>query len=101
MSAGKKEWFGRNDVRVVSRDPTDVAAFHEKECERWRTVYNEEYVEAKQDFYPGDRVLVIDDESEYEGRLGVVVNYDFDDGYMSCQTTNSRYPLTVVLDDVS
>ena len=99
MQAGKKEWFGINDVRVVKRNPEDVAAFHEKERARWRQVYNEDYVETSQDFYPGDRVEIIDDESDYEGQQGVVVNFDFDDGYMSCQTTNSRYPLTVVLDE--
>ena len=100
MRAGKKEWFGINDVRVITRNPEDVAAFHEKERTRWREVYNEDYVESPQDFYPGDRIEVIDDESDYEGRQGVVLNYDFDDGYMSCQTTNSRYPLTVMLDEV-
>ena len=99
VQAGKKEWFGINDVRVVKRNPEDVAAFHEKERTRWRQVYNEEYVETSQDFYPGDRVEIIDDESDYEGQQGVVINFDFDDGYMSCQTTNSRYPLTVVLDE--
>ncbi|CAE7667507.1 unnamed protein product [Symbiodinium pilosum] len=100
MRAGKKEWFGINDVRVITRNPEDVAAFHDKERTRWREVYNEDYVESPQDFYPGDRIEVIDDESDYEGRQGVVLNYDFDDGYMSCQTTNSRYPLTVMLDEV-
>jgi len=99
VQAGKKEWFGINDVRVVKRNPEDVAAFHEKERARWRQVYNEDYVETSQDFYPGDRVEIIDDESDYEGQQGVVVNFDFDDGYMSCQTTNSRYQLTVVLDE--
>ena len=82
---------------VVKRRDEDVAAFHETERERWRKVYDEEYVETKQDFYPGDRVEVLDD--DYEGRQGVVLHYDFDDGYESCQTCQSSYPVTVLLDE--
>uniref|UniRef100_A0A0G4FWV9 Uncharacterized protein n=1 Tax=Chromera velia CCMP2878 TaxID=1169474 RepID=A0A0G4FWV9_9ALVE len=99
LNAGKKEWFGMNDVKVVKRSDEDIAAFHEKERERWRTVYNEVYKETPQDFYPGDRIQIIDDDSEYFGQQGVVLHYLFDDGYMSCQTTKCSYPLTVLLDD--
>ena len=34
-----------------------------------------------------------------EGMRGVVVHYDFDDGYESCQTCQSSYPVTVLLDE--
>ncbi|CAJ1358862.1 unnamed protein product [Effrenium voratum] len=95
--AGKKAYFGIRDLMVVKRRDEDVAAFHETERERWRKVYDEEYVETKQDFYPGDRVEVLDD--DYEGRQGVVLHYDFDDGYESCQTCQSSYPVTVLLDE--
>jgi len=97
IRAGKKGYFGLRDVIVKKRDEKDVAAFHESERIRWRKVYNEEYVETPQDFYPGDRVEILDE--DYEGMEGVVVHFDFDDGYESCQTCQSSYPVTVLFDE--
>ena len=98
-------YFAIRDLLVVQRNEEDVAAFHESEKKRWRKVYDEEYVETPQDFYPGDRVEVISDVSvnkdikNAEGMRGVVTHFDFDDGYESCQTCQSSYPVTVLLDD--
>ena len=98
-------YFAIRDLLVVQRKEEDVAAFHESEKKRWRKVYDEEYVETPQDFYPGDRVEVISDVSvnkdikNAEGMRGVVTHFDFDDGYESCQTCQSSYPVTVLLDD--
>eukprot|EP00435_Cladocopium_sp_Y103_P065584 s1865_g27.t1 len=102
---GVKGYFAIRDLLVVQRNKGDVAAFHESEKKRWRKVYDEEYVETPQDFYPGDRVEVISDVSvnkdikNAEGMRGVVTHFDFDDGYESCQTCQSSYPVTVLLDD--
>lgn len=102
---GVKGYFAIRDLLVLKRNDEDVAAFHEKERKRWREVYDEEYVESPQDFYPGDRVEVIADVSvnkdikNAEGMQGVVTHFDFDDGYESCQTCQSSYPVTVLLDD--
>lgn len=102
---GVKGYFAIRDLLVVERKEEDVQKFHEKEKVRWRKVYDEEYVETPQDFYPGDRVEVIADVSvnkdikNAEGMRGVVTHFDFDDGYESCQTCQSSYPVTVLLDD--
>ena len=99
-----KGYFAIRDLLVVERKEEDVAAFHENERKRWREVYDEEYVETAQDFYPGDRVEVIADVSvnkdikNAEGMRGVVTHFDFDDGYESCQTCQSSYPVTVLLE---
>lgn len=101
-----KGYFAIRDLLVVERKEEDVAAFHESERKRWRKVYDEEYVETPQDFYPGDRVEVIADVSvnkdirSAEGMRGVVTHFDFDDGYESCQTCQSSYPVTVLLDEI-
>ena len=54
-----KGYFAIRDLLVVERKASDVEAFHRKEQERWRRVYDEDYVEAKQEFYPGDRVEAV------------------------------------------
>ena len=87
----------------------DVAAFHEKERIRWDVVYDETYVEAPQEFYPGDRVKIVSDvqikrfgKVEIEsakGMQGTVTHYEFDDGYESCQTCSTACPVTVLLDE--
>lgn len=74
-------------------------------CGGQREVYDEEYVEAAQPFYPGDRVEVIRDVKVKEientkGMQGVVTHYEFDDGYESCQTCSTSCPVTVLLDEV-
>ena len=51
-----KGYFAIRDLLVLERQDSDVEAFHAAERERWRRVYDEEYVETKQEFYPGDRV---------------------------------------------
>eukprot|EP00747_Dinoflagellata_sp_TGD_P220057 gnl/TRDRNA2_/TRDRNA2_92069_c1_seq2.p1 gnl/TRDRNA2_/TRDRNA2_92069_c1~~gnl/TRDRNA2_/TRDRNA2_92069_c1_seq2.p1 ORF type:complete len:109 (+),score=14.29 gnl/TRDRNA2_/TRDRNA2_92069_c1_seq2:46-327(+) len=89
---------------IVKRNQEDVAAFHEKERKRWRDVYDEEYTETPQDFYPGDRVEIVEDIGvtgieNVKGMQGVVTHYEFDDGYESCQTCSTSCPVTVLLDE--
>lgn len=107
-SADIKGYFSLRDVVLVKRNENDVAAFHEKERKRWRDVYDAEYKETPQDFYVGDRVKVVTDVEvlkggkvvieNADGMQGVVTNYDFDDGYESCQTCGTSVPVTVLLD---
>ena len=103
MMAGElKGYFASNDVLLVERNDEHVAAFHEKERTRWREVYDEEYVEAPQEFYPGDVVEIVGEVKVKEienarGMRGVVTHFEFDDGYESCQTCSSSCPVTVIL----
>ena len=106
MQTGLKGYFATSDVQLVERSEDDVSAFHEKERTRWRVVYDEEYKEAPQEYYPGDRVKVVNDVKVKEienanGMQGVVVHFEFDDGYESCQTCSSSCPVTVLLDETS
>ena len=104
MQAGQlKGYFATSDVQLVARSEEDVTAFHEKERNRWRVVYDEDYVEAPQEYYPGDRVKIVSDIKVKEienanGMQGTVVHFEFDDGYESCQTCSSSCPVTVLLD---
>ena len=104
QTSGPKGYFSTNDVILVERRDEDVAAFHEKERTRWREVYDEEYAEAPQDFYPGDRVQIVSavkvkEIEDASGMMGVVTHYEFDDGYESCQTCSTSCPVTVMLDE--
>ena len=97
-------FFAIKDVLLVERSEEDVKAFHAKESRRWLEVYDETYVEAPQDFYPGDRVKVVGDCKVKEienakGMTGVVTHFEFDDGYESCQTCSTSGPVTVRLDE--
>jgi hypothetical protein len=97
-------FFAIKDVLLVERSEEDVKAFHAKESRRWLEVYDETYVEAPQDFYPGDRVKVVGDCKVKEienakGMTGVVTHFEFDDGYESCQTCSTSCPVTVLLDE--
>ena len=101
-AGGVKGYFGTTDVVLIERKDEDVAVFHAKERHRWREVYDEEYVEAPQEFYPGDRVKVDGDVKVKEienarGMQGLVTHFEFDDGYESCQTCSSSCPVTVLL----
>ena len=64
---------------------------------------DEEYVEAPQEFYPGDRIKVVSDakvkEVAAKGLRGVVTHFEFDDGYESCQTCSTSCPVTVLLEE--
>ncbi len=98
-----KGYLATNDVLLVERSAENVAAFHEKERVRWRDVYDEEYVEAPQEFYPGDIVKVvksvtIKDIDDAKGMRGVVKHFEFDDGFESCQTCSTACPVTVLFD---
>ena len=100
---GLKGYFATNDVLLVSRRDSDIAAFHEKERVRWREVYDEEYVESPQEYYPGDRVEIINsmkvkEIEDAKGMQGTVTHYEFDDGYESCQTCSTSCPVSVLLD---
>uniref|UniRef100_A0A7S2NLV3 NAD(P)-binding domain-containing protein n=1 Tax=Haptolina brevifila TaxID=156173 RepID=A0A7S2NLV3_9EUKA len=102
-SPSLKGYFATKDVLLVARSSDDVAAFHEKERKRWREVYDEEYVEAPQEFYPGDRVeivgaIAVREMEDARGMHGVVLHFEFDDGYEACQTCSTSCPLTVLLD---
>ena len=102
--AGVKGYYSINDVLLVKRCDEDVSRFHEKERERWRVVYDEEYKEAPQEFYPGDRVKIVSEEpvktiSNPKGMEGVVTHYEFDDGYEACQTCSTSCPVTVMLEE--
>ena len=108
--AGVKGYFAMRDVLLVERSDDDVAHFHEKERIRWREVYDEEYKEAPQEFYPGDRVKVVSEEplrfgfpvktiENPKGMEGVVTHYEFDDGYEACQTCSTSCPVTVMLEE--
>ena len=109
MASGYKGYFAETDVLLVDRAEEDVAKFHAKERHRWREVYDEEYVEAPQEYYPGDRVEIVGDvqvKSRGEvvienarGMRGTITHYEFDDGYESCQTCSTSCPVTVLLDD--
>ena len=104
MQSGLKGYFQINEVLLVDRKESDVAAFHEKERRRWREVYDEDYVEAPQEFYPGDRVEIVRDVQvkdieNAKGMQGVVTHYEFADGYESCQTCRTSNPVTVLLDE--
>mmetsp|Transcript_49332 Transcript_49332/g.81920 ORF Transcript_49332/g.81920 Transcript_49332/m.81920 type:complete len:193 (+) Transcript_49332:45-623(+) len=112
MKEIKKSYFAIEDVLLVERTEDDVIAFHEKERRRWLEVYDEVYVEAPQEFYPGDRVQVVssvlvkavfddsvEDFIDAKGMQGCVVHYEFDDGYESCQTCSTSCPVTVQLDN--
>ena len=99
-----KGYFGSTDVKLIERKDEDVAAFHASETRRWDVVYDEVYVETPQEFYPGDRVEVVadikvKDIENAKGMQGVVTNFEFDDGYESCQTCSTSCPVTVLLDD--
>lgn len=104
---GVKGYFGSSDVSLLQRNDEDVSKFHEKERIRWREVYDEEYVEAPQEFYPGDRVKIVNDmqvtfkgETQIDnanGMEGLVIHYEFDDGYEACQCVATAFPLTVLL----
>lgn len=106
QAAGLKGYFADRDVLLVERNQEDVTAFHTKERTRWREVYDEEYKEAPQEFYPGDRVKVVSDVpvkrrgevvlESARGIQGVVTHYEFDDGYESCQTCSTSCPVTVL-----
>lgn len=100
---GVKGYFASSDVALVERKDEDVAAFHERERIRWDVVYEETYVETPQEFYPGDRVKIVSEMQVKEvenakGMQGVVVHYEFDDGYECCQTLSTSMPLMVVLE---
>lgn len=88
---GFKVYLEPKDVLLVERRVEDVMAFHEKERRRWLEVYEEEY-RGPQDleFYPGDRIEVVNDvkvkEGDVQGMQGTVIHYEFDDGYEACQT---------------
>lgn len=108
--AGVKGYFAISDVLLIERSADDVARFHEKERIRWREVYDEEYKEAPQEFYPGDRVKVVSEEpvrfgfpvkiiENPKGMEGVVTHYEFDDGYEACQTCSTSCPVTVMLEE--
>jgi hypothetical protein len=109
QAGGLKGYFADRDVLLVERNQEDIAAFHAKERTRWREVYDEEYKEAPQEFYPGDRVKVVSDvpvkrrgEVVLESARGiqaVVTHYEFDDGYESCQTCSTSLPVTVLFDE--
>ena len=106
MQADRMGFFSIKDVALVERSDEDVAAFHAKERRRWLEVYEEEYVEAPQEFYPGDRVRVISDVAvkkieNAKGMQGVVTHFEFDDGYESCQTCSTTAPVWVLLDESS
>ena len=98
-----KGYFGSTDVKLIERKDEDVAAFHTSETRRWDVVYDEVYVETPQEFYPGDRVEVVadikvKDIENAKGMQGVVTNFEFDDGYESCQTCSTSRPVAVLLD---
>ena len=109
QAVGLKGYFADRDVLLVERKQEDVAAFHAKERTRWREVYDEEYTEAPQEFYPGDRVRIVSDVpvkrrgevvlESARGIEGVVTHYEFDDGYESCQTCSTACPVTVLFDE--
>ena len=97
-------FFAIKDVLLVERSDKDVEAFHSKERRRWREVYDEEYVEAPQEFYPGDVIKVVGDVQvkaieNANGMQGVVTHFEFDDGYESCQTCSTSCPVTVLLNE--
>ena len=105
-----KGYFASTDVVLLERKEEDVAAFHEKERNRWDVVYDEDYYARHgpggQDleFYPGDRVEVVNsvkvkEIEDVKGMQGVVSHYEFDDGYESCQTCSTSCPVTVLLDE--
>lgn len=103
QASGVKGYFAEKDVLLITRTDEDVAAFHAKERHRWREVYDEEYVEAPQEFYPGDRVEIVGDVKvkdidNAKGMQGTVTHYEFDDGYESCQTCSTSCPVTVLLE---
>ena len=59
-------YFACRDVSLVERRDEDVATFHAKECERWDVVYDDDYYARHPggivlDFYPGDRVEIVND----------------------------------------
>jgi len=88
---------------LVDRKEEDVTAFMEKERTRWDIVYDEELPDPyDQEFYPGDRVEIVNDikvkELDARGMQGTVVHFEFDDGFESCQTCSTACPLTVMLD---
>ena len=109
QAGGLKGYFAIKDVLLVERSEVDVTAFHAKERTRWREVYDEEYTEAPQEFYSGDRVEVVSDvplkrrgevvTESAKGIQGVVTHYEFDDGYESCQTCSTSCPVTVMFDE--
>ena len=103
MRAGVKGYFATKDVQLVERKEEDVLRFHEKERIRWREVYDEEYREADQEYYPGDKVEIVGSVKVKEiedanGLTGIVTHFEFDDGYESCQTCSTSCPVTVMLD---
>ena len=101
-------YFACRDVSLVERRDEDVATFHAKECERWDVVYDDDYYARHPggivlDFYPGDRVEVVNDVAlkgieSAKGMRGVVTHFEFDDGYESCQTCSTACPVKVLLD---
>ena len=104
MLMAVKGYFASSDVELIERKDEDVAAFHAKEAHRWDVVYEEVYKEVPQDFYPGDRVEIVSDMPVKEienakGMRGVVVHYEFDDGYECCQTLSTSLPVEVLLDE--
>merc|ERR1719401_565269 len=106
VKGGIKGWFAKSDVQLIERSEEAVEAFHEKERIRWDKVYDEVYTKGQYgelEFYPGDRVKVVGDVEvkdikNAKGMEGVVTNFDFDDGYESCQSCESSFPVTVLLD---
>ena len=112
VQLGVKGYFAADDVLLVQRSEEDVAAFHQKERNRWDEVYEEDYkgastyawdVATQGVFYPGDRVEVVGDVKvkdieNAKGMCGVVTHFEFDDGYEACQTCSTTFPVTVLLD---
>lgn len=54
-------YFDFNELKLVHRDANALAAFEESERQRWRDVYDEEWVQTHQELIEGDLVEVVRD----------------------------------------
>merc|ERR1711879_9506 len=79
-------YFEFRELELVHRDPQAVAQYEQRECERWRAVYDEEWPATPQELYEGDRMEVVRDVrvkgiENARGMQGIV-----SDVWMECET---------------